>query len=189
MPVVNKHGKVHSKRVYQWSNHARTSPLTMRVTVSADKRPQRQSFEARNKDTLVLRLTMDIRYCGKQAWNTATKQAGLTARKWLNHFLQNQATMIHDTWGWELVSTGKEQVIRGLVRLKVGSLAVSWQQVVEVVKESGPSSNHLTGPRLSWAKSPTWPGWSGCHKKATRSMPPERPSSPRSTDSHEGGDS
>ena len=121
VPVVNPLGKVFSKRVYQWSNFSQTSPLTMRVTVPTEKRPQRQSFEARNKDTLVMRLTMDIRFCGKQAWASATKQAGLTARKRLNHFLSNKAAIVLDTWGWELVSTGKEHVIRGLVRLKTGN--------------------------------------------------------------------
>ena len=91
--------------------------------VPKEKRPSAPDFEKLKQDTLVVRISLDQRFCTHQAWKTISQRLGTEVRKWLLAAAPDCQGKLLDTWSWELQPgcAGSQSVVRGLCRIKKGN--------------------------------------------------------------------
>ena len=117
-PLSDQFGKVQTKILAGWSNVPDDSSQ-VKLVVPTNLRPKTRS-ELQHKETTVLRVKAEKKYCTSKIWTQVTGQPGTVVRKWIIGTAPNCRNSVQDTWGWELQpgSHGAQTVVKGLVRVK-----------------------------------------------------------------------
>ena len=115
IPLWDPYGKLITKNVATWNSLTQKVKRSFQVGVPIESRPK-----GTRPDSLVLRVTMDIRLCSDAAWKRLVAQPGSNLRTWISGVAPASANLILDTWAWELQrgAGGEKAVVKGLVRIK-----------------------------------------------------------------------
>lgn len=125
-PAVDKDGKLITKVLASWSANNPEVNNHVRVIVPSQNRPVVKTVADNRANTIVLRLTADVRFSCKAGWNKLKAQPGTVARQWCVTAAPFIKDSLMDSWSWEFLpgASGNQTVVKGLLRVKnVGLLA------------------------------------------------------------------
>eukprot|EP00435_Cladocopium_sp_Y103_P043026 s1688_g12.t1 len=166
VPLVDGNGRVITKVVGTWGRTDVFSNSAIRVVVPSDKRPAGPNFDSIRNETLVLRVTLDSRFCNSLVWKGISQKPGPEVRKWILKLCPACQGQLLDTWGWELQSGagGPHSVVKGLIRIKkgawIGSLLPLSGRLSDGIRcfldplnwEATPSEAFGSKPFVSWVE-------------------------------------
>ena len=155
LPLWDQHGKLVTKHVASWNNLTQKVKRSFQVGVLAASRPK-----GNRPDSLVLRVTMDARFCSKAAWKKLVAQPGNHLRTWIAGVAPANTKLVLDTWAWELQrgASGDEIVVKGYFRIKkddaVGHLLAASGRQWEDKRCFWEALDWTTTPNEGWGKKP-----------------------------------
>ena len=113
-PVVDKDGKLITKVLASWSANNPEVNNHVGVIVPSQNRPVVKTVAENRANTIVLRLTADVRFSCKAGWNKFKGQPGTVARQWCVTAAPSIKDSLVDSWSWELWPG----VVKGLLRVQ-----------------------------------------------------------------------
>ena len=163
-PVVDKDGKLITKVLASWSANNPEVHNHVRVIVPSHNRPTVKTVADNRANTLVLRLTADVRFSSKAGWNKLKAQPGTVARQWCITAAPSIKDSLMDSWSWELLpgASGNQTVVKGLLRVKkgaaVGRLLTASGRCIDGNRIYLDPLNWEDTPHEGWGKKP-FVGW------------------------------
>ena len=119
-PVVDKDGKLITKVLASWSANNPEVNNHVGVIVPSQNRPVVETVADNRANTIVFRLTADVRFSCKAGWNKLKGQPGTVARQWRVTAAPSIKDSLMDSWSWELLpgASGNQTVVKALLRVR-----------------------------------------------------------------------